>query len=63
MEMSAQQLTQVLGSLLGRRAGMSGSSMTGALVGVTPGPEDDDRGHMTVVLPGGKAFTVVVTEI
>lgn len=63
MDMSAQQLTEMLGSLLSKRAKWEGSNVAGANVAVTPRPGNKGDGFMTVALPNGQAFTVQVEEI
>lgn len=63
MDMSAQQLTQMLANLLSRRAGTTSSNVSGAMIAVTPGPDTDERGAFIIALPGGKTFSVLVTEL
>lgn len=63
MEMSAQQLTQMLGSLLEHRAKTRTSNVAGARVAVTPGDSSDRYGRMAVLLPNGQTFLATIEEV
>lgn len=62
MEMSAQDIAEMLGALAGKRAQTNGS-MSGAQVAVQPGPGDSRFARMVIALPNGQTFTVQVEEV
>jgi hypothetical protein len=62
-ELSASELTQMLGSLASRRASAESSKLAGAAVAVTPGGPGGRYGRMVLTLPNGQTFEVKVEEL
>lgn len=63
MDMSAQQFTDMLGSLVSRRASTPNSTVSGAAVAVTPVGNGSRFARMIVTLPNGQTFEVRTEEI
>jgi hypothetical protein len=62
-EMSAQNVAEVLGSFVQRRAETDRSSLRGARVGVTPGSGNSRFARMVIALPNGQTFTAQIEKV
>jgi hypothetical protein len=63
MEMSAQNVVEMLGAAANRRAQTGSSSLRDASVAVQPGAGGSRYARMVIALPNGQTFTVQVEEV